>query len=54
MPLCFRTCTHRAILEVPRAITVRAFMYRAFLEEKLELEPLSLNRTVYTISCEHL
>ena len=41
MPLCFRTCTLRGILEMPRAIMVRAFMYRAFLGKKLELEPLS-------------
>ena len=34
----------RGIPEVPRAITVRAFMYRAFLGKKLELEPLSDSR----------
>ena len=47
----------RGIPEVPRAITVRAFMYRAFLGKKLELEPLSASRHVavgpYCLGCTH-
>ena len=39
--LCFHRGTRREILEVVRAFTVHACMVRAFLEKKLELEPLS-------------
>ena len=38
------TCTTRASMGVPRAITYRAFADRAFVGEKFELEPLSRSR----------